>query len=82
MATSERAQIEDVLRMAREIATRLGRVPNDGPDLDALAVRLAQAHAFGLVDQLAEIVHGRGSIPYEASSASAAERGVDEDVLH
>jgi hypothetical protein len=56
MVTNERAGLESVLRLAREIAAKLEPMAASASSTDGLCLRLAQAHALGLIDQLAEIV--------------------------
>jgi hypothetical protein len=56
MDAPQERKLEDALRLAEQVASRLAAVPCDAGEPEALSVRLAQAHALGLVDQLAEIV--------------------------
>ncbi len=55
MGRDDRARLEDVLRLAQQIAAQLEPLMRTTDEQIALCMRLAQAHAFGLVDQLQEI---------------------------
>lgn len=56
MATHERTRLAEIFELARQIAAELAPLTHSASDAQSLSLRLAQAHALGLVDQLAEIV--------------------------
>lgn len=86
MVTNERASLESVLRLAREIAAKLEPMAASASSTDGLCLRLAQAHALGLIDQLAEIVgeQERAAVATAAMIHSAAlkARALEEETLH
>lgn len=80
MATEERGRLEEVLQLAHEIARQLATLRTNAGEADALALRLAQAHALGLVDQLAEMVKVAHTLP--AAAAAGAELVPEKDIMH
>jgi hypothetical protein len=67
MGDRERACLDEVLRLAQKIAAQLESLDSNAGATEALCLRLAQAHAFGLVDQLAEIARAQGAPPRSTS---------------
>lgn len=85
MVTNERASLESVLRLAREIAAQLEPMAAGASSTDGLCLRLAQAHALGLIDQLSEIVGEQQAAIARAAMLHAAARSartLDEETLH
>lgn len=76
MALQDRNRFEETLRLARELAAKLGPLTSDPSAPDALALRLAQAHALGLVDQLSEIVEVRALRSAESVTRAVAVAGL------
>jgi hypothetical protein len=74
MGALARATLEDVLDLARKIADELEPLTRRPLDPDALALRLAQAHALGLVDQLSDVVARRDVHVRDARRDEPADR--------
>jgi hypothetical protein len=83
MVTNERASLENVLRLARQIAAQLEPMAATANSTEGLCLRLAQAHALGLIDQLSEIVGEQVVATAAMLHANArATRQLDEETLH
>lgn len=80
--TKERESIENVLRLAKQIAAELEPITTTTSDqMDGLSLRLAQAHTLGLIDQLSEIV-GEQAITPAAMMQARPQRQLEEETLH
>jgi len=77
--TNERASIEDVLELARQITVQLEPIVRRAADTQGLCLRLAHAHALGLVDQLCEMTAGSDGNP-NVQNAMRAAFMLDEEV--
>lgn len=76
---NERASIEDVLELARQITMQLEPIVQQAADTQGLCLRLAHAHALGLVDQLCEMTAGYGGSP-NVQNAMRAAFMLDEEI--
>jgi hypothetical protein len=72
MATNEIARIEELLGLARQIAAGLEPLAERASQPRALSLRLAQAHALGLVDQLCDVAHAAHGSLRNAADASCS----------
>lgn len=86
MVTNERASLESVLRLARQVAAQLEPMAAGASSTDGLCLRLAQAHALGLIDQLTEIVGEQRQTDVATAAmihtAARSVRALDEETLH
>jgi hypothetical protein len=70
VATENQVRLETTLQLARELASQLYPLTKDPDAPDAFALRLAQAQALGLVDQLSELLH----VPTSGTATGARAR--------
>lgn len=63
----------EIYEVARRMAADLAPLAEREQSVDALSIRLAQAHALGLADQLGEILFPRASLTDGIVSLGASE---------